>query len=114
MDVNQVKTEVAAILDRIARLDEEYCINEYVRWARVKRDLFAIFDKLANGNVVYRIFDPVQNMYCSSGRGFYAHNGRSVWVSKGAVKNALRNMPVEIRDRLIVKEFALVEVTVDE
>lgn len=63
----------------------------------------------ASQTFVYRIFDPVENKFCSSGRGLYAHNGRSMWGGKGAAKVALSNMPKEIRSRLIIKEFFLVE-----
>jgi hypothetical protein len=39
---------------------------------------------------VYRIFDLVEKMFCSSGRGLYAGNGRSVWTGKGAAEVARR------------------------
>ena len=58
---------------------------------------------------VYRIFDPIEQKFCASGRGLYAHNGRSIWGGKGAAKVALSNMPEKIRGRLIIKEFVLVE-----
>ncbi len=63
----------------------------------------------ASQTFVYRIFDPIEKKFCSSGRGLYAHNGRSMWGGKGAAKVALSNMPEEIKSRLIIKEFLLVE-----
>ena len=66
-------------------------------------------DLYASQTYVYRIFDPVENKFCSSGRGLYAHNGRSMWGGKGAARVALANMPEEIRSRLVIKEYLLVE-----
>lgn len=63
--------------------------------------------------LIYRIYDPVAEKFCSSGRGLYAKNGRTFWAAKGAVMVALANMPAEIRGRLIVRTFELREVIID-
>ena len=60
--------------------------------------------------IVYRIFDPVENNFCESGRGLYAKNGRSVWFGEGGARLALRYMPKEIKDRLVIKAYRLVDV----
>jgi hypothetical protein len=61
--------------------------------------------------IVFRIFDPLENKYCCSGRGMFAKNGRSVWNSRAAVRVALSHMPKDIKSRLVIKEFALTEAT---
>ena len=60
--------------------------------------------------IVYRIWDPAQGEFCCSGRGLYAKNGRSIWMSPGAVGAALRWMPESIRDRLVIRVYELVEI----
>lgn len=60
-------------------------------------------------NVVYRIFDPVEQRFCCSGRGLYSQNGRSVWMSANGVNSALRNMPKDIKDRLVIKKYFLID-----
>jgi hypothetical protein len=60
--------------------------------------------------VVFRIWDPVEGKFCCSGRGLYAKNGRSIWMSTGAVGVALSHMPEDIKDRLIIRAYELVEV----
>ena len=57
--------------------------------------------------IVYRIYDPKEDKYCSSGRGLYAQNGRSIWMSLGAVRVAFKNMPPDIKDRLKIQAFTL-------
>jgi hypothetical protein len=63
----------------------------------------------AKPNFVYRIFDTVENKYCSSGHSLYGR-GRSIWMNAGAAMNAWNNMPEEIQFRLVIKKFQLVEV----
>lgn len=58
---------------------------------------------------VYRVYDPIENKFCCTGRSLYSGNGRSVWFNKGAATSALKNMPDEIKDRLQIKAFMLVE-----
>lgn len=57
----------------------------------------------------YRIYDPVEDKFCSSGRGLYSSNGRTIWISKSGAKLALKHMPPEIKDRLVLKEYTLIE-----
>ena len=52
---------------------------------------------------IYRIYDPIENKFCCSGRGLYAKNGRSVWASRSAAMVALINMPKEVRERATIK-----------
>jgi hypothetical protein len=59
--------------------------------------------------VAYRIYDPVEQKFCCSGRGLYAHNGRSVWLSKAGASVALRNMPAQVKARARIRTFNLVE-----
>lgn len=69
------------------------------------RNLYA-----AKNKSVWRIWDPIEQKFCSSGTSLYATGGRSVWLGLGGCKAALREMPKEIRDRAEFKEFTLVEV----
>ncbi len=71
----------------------------------MSRDLYA-----GKTEFVFRVFDPVENKYCSTGRSLYAGNGRSVWANKSGASNARNNMPDEIKDRLEIRKFQLVEV----
>jgi hypothetical protein len=58
---------------------------------------------------VFRIFDPVEKKFCSSGATLYGR-GRSIWANKSGVVNALNNMPDDIKGRLEIKKFQLEEV----
>lgn len=68
-------------------------------------------DLYQEGEVVYRIWDPVEGKFCCSGRSLYASNGRSMWLAYSGAALALKYMPDDIRDRLVIKEFELVEFT---
>lgn len=57
---------------------------------------------------VFRIYDPVESKFVSSGHGMYSR-GRSMWSGKAQANNALKNMPQSIRGRLIVKKYILIE-----
>jgi hypothetical protein len=57
-------------------------------------------------NIFYRVYDPIEEKFCQSGRGIYA-NGRSIWTTKGTAANAKNNMP--FHERLVIKKFRLVE-----
>jgi hypothetical protein len=69
------------------------------------RDLYA-----SNAMKVYRVYDPQENKFCCTGRSLYSGNGRSAWFNKGGAVNARNNMPDEIKDRLEIKVFQLVEI----
>ena len=56
--------------------------------------------------IVYRIYDPVEKIYCESGRGLYAKNGRSIWIGKTGAAVAKQYMPN--KERLEVRAFRLV------
>ena len=56
--------------------------------------------------IVYRIYDPVEERFCESGRGLYAKNGRSVWFGKTGAAVAKRYMPN--KERLEIRMFELV------
>ena len=56
---------------------------------------------------VYRIWDPVEQKFCSSGRSMYANNGRSIWMTKGAATMAKKTMPKHTE----IKEYILIETT---
>jgi len=58
---------------------------------------------------VYRLFDTVEEKFCSSGRSLYG-NGRNIWANKAGATNALRNMPKNLQERIVAKKFKLVEV----
>ena len=68
-------------------------------------------DLYQSGTTVFRIYDPVADKFCCSGRGLYANNGRSVWFARSAAVNVLKKLPAEVRERAIIKEYALVEAT---
>ena len=70
-------------------------------------------DLYVNSTFVYRIFDPIEDKFCCSGRGLNANNGRSIWTSRGAAARALVCMPDGIKDRLIIKQYALVETEIE-
>lgn len=57
---------------------------------------------------VYRVYDPETQNFCSSGHSLYG-KGRSIWMNIGGAVNAKKNMPTDIRDRLVIKKFRLVE-----
>lgn len=57
---------------------------------------------------VWRIWDPVEEVYCRSGRGLYAKNGRSIWMTKSGASNTRNRLLVEIRDRVEIREYVLV------
>jgi hypothetical protein len=58
---------------------------------------------------VYRLYDPVEKKFCCSGRSLYASNARSVWLGRGGVMNAKKNLPEEVRRRVELKEYTLIE-----
>jgi len=68
-------------------------------------DLYTASDKLS---YVYRIFDPVEKKYCASGHSLYG-KGRSIWLNMSSATNAKKHMSDEIRDRLIIRKFQMVE-----
>ena len=74
----------------------------------MSRDLYQ--NENGEDNVCWRIYDPVRKAYCCSGR-HAAGNGRSVWFGRNAAVLAMTYMPREIRGRLLIKKFKLVEVT---
>ena len=57
---------------------------------------------------VYRIYDPETQKFCASGHSLYG-KGRSIWMNASGASNARNNMPEEIRERLVIKKFKLVE-----
>ncbi len=61
---------------------------------------------LTHRTYVYRIYDPKENKYCSSGHSLYG-KGRSIWMNLGGATSAKNNMPDEIRDRLIILKYKL-------
>lgn len=69
-----------------------------------------LYDPAAQTGVVWRIWDPVEEKFCSTGRSRYAKNGRSVWMSKGAASVALGQMPADVKARAVVREYNLVPV----
>lgn len=71
----------------------------------MSRDLYA-----QSTAVVYRVYDLVENKFCSTGRSLYAGNGRSIWANKSGASNAMRHMPDKLKHRLVVKKFILVEI----
>jgi len=58
---------------------------------------------------VYRIYDPVEKKFCASGHSLYG-KGRSIWMNSGSANLALKYMPEDIQERLVIKKFKLVEV----
>lgn len=70
----------------------------------------SLYEPAAQTGVVWRVWDPVAEMFCSSGRSLYAKNGRSVWMSKGAASVALGQMPADVKARAVVCAFNLVPV----
>lgn len=58
---------------------------------------------------VYRIYDPVEDLYCCGGHGDNTH-GSSVWMSLGGARQAMLHMPAGIRSRLQIKKFSLTPV----
>ncbi len=60
--------------------------------------------------IVYRIFDPEVGKFCCSGRGLYAGNGRSVWASKSGATVTLKHLPADVKARVVIKAFRLIEV----
>jgi hypothetical protein len=60
---------------------------------------------------VFRIYDPVAQEFLSrSGRGLYAKNGKSIWMSRRTAMIAVRKLPPVIRARAEIKVYSLVEV----
>lgn len=70
----------------------------------------SLYDPAAQTGIVWRVWDPVEGMFCASGRSLYAKNGRSVWMSRGAASVALGQMPAEVRARAVVCAYNLVPV----
>jgi hypothetical protein len=58
--------------------------------------------------VVFRVFDPVEDKFCSSGHSLYG-KGRTIWMNAAGATLAKMSMPTEIQDRLVIKKFRLVE-----
>ncbi len=67
--------------------------------------------KFHAGNLVFvfRIYDPVEKKFCCSGATLYGKT-RSIWANKSGAINALSHMPDDIKDRLEIKKFQLLEV----
>ena len=58
---------------------------------------------------VYRIYDPFEKKFCSSGRNPYASNKRTIWMTLNGAKLALKNMESGLQKNLIIKEYTLQE-----
>lgn len=63
-----------------------------------------------NPKFTYKIFDPVMGKFCRSGRSLYG-KPRTAWANKAGAANALKNMPKDVRERVIIKKFSLTEIT---
>lgn len=59
---------------------------------------------------IYRLFDPVEDQFISSGRSLYSKNGRSHWTHKSGALSTKRNLPDAERERALWIEYELVEV----
>ena len=60
-------------------------------------------------STVWRIWDPVEQKFCCSGRGLYASSGRSFWATRSAMARAYSALPLAIKLRADMQEFALVK-----
>jgi hypothetical protein len=67
-----------------------------------------LYTRTNKTEIVFRVFDPVEQKYCATGHSLYG-KGRSIWLNAGGASLAKRNMPDEIKERLIIKRFRLVE-----
>ena len=60
---------------------------------------------------VYRIWDPKEREFVTSSQRH--GRGRSMWASKSTISLMLNYMRPEVRERMEVKKFELVEVSND-
>lgn len=60
--------------------------------------------------VVYRLWDPQEQKFVASGRSLYSTNGRTLWVGKSGAVNTKRNLPDDVRERVELVTYELVEV----
>jgi len=61
--------------------------------------------------IVYRIYDPVEGEFHRSARSILdGKNGRTIWMSMDAIEVALSRIPKDIKDRLVIRAYELVEV----
>lgn len=59
---------------------------------------------------IYRLYDPQEDQFVSSGRSLYAKNGRSHWANKSGAMTTKNNLPADVKERVVWVEYELVEV----
>jgi hypothetical protein len=65
---------------------------------------------VTNSEFVYRLYDPVEDMFCCAGHGDN-RNGQSVWLKESGAKQTMLHFEPELRSRVILKKYKLTEVT---
>lgn len=64
--------------------------------------------------VVYRLWDQQEQKFVASGRSLYSTNGRTLWVGKSGAVNTKKNLHDDVRERVELVTYELVEIAREE
>lgn len=62
--------------------------------------------------IIYRLWDPVEEKFYSNSERLYANNKTTIWTSKTVVEYLLGQAQPDIKGRLVIRAYELVEVEV--